>query len=35
LKPAFFRVKDTIWRIEGESSTARIVCIAVLRRGLE
>jgi hypothetical protein len=28
LKPAFFKVNETIWRIEAESSTARIECIA-------
>ena len=28
VKPAFFSVKLTIWRIEAESSTARIECMA-------
>src|SRR5690242_18978075 len=32
LKPAFLRVNATFWRIEGESSTARIECIAFLRK---
>src|SRR6218665_1117592 len=29
LKPAFLSVKETIWRIEAESSTARIECIVI------
>src|SRR5512139_290092 len=31
LKPAFFSVNATIWRIEAESSTARMECMADLR----